>query len=175
MSRRDPKFDAYVLKIHEVLDQLDYYKLLGVDRQTGVSGVRKAFYAIAAKFHPDRNRDAEPAIHKALYEIFKRLNEAYRVLCDPERRKMYDECLSQGKVRLEQDTRRSLTPKSPEDTIKSRPARQFYHEAAEELKKGSLMNADLHIKVAASHEPNSPAIIQLAKQILEAKKAKKKK
>ncbi|MCP4674809.1 MAG: DnaJ domain-containing protein [Deltaproteobacteria bacterium] len=172
MSNRDPQFDAYVLKIYEVLDQLDYYRLLGVDSKAGVSAIRKAFYAIAAKFHPDRNRDADPRIKKALYNIFKRLNEAYRILCDAQKRVLYDKGLQAGKVRLEQDSRRKNAPQNPEDTIKSRDARQFYRQAATELKKGSLMNAELHIKVAASREPRSEAIKDLAKQIMEAKQKK---
>ena len=172
MSNRDPQFDAYVLKIHEVLDQLDYYRLLGVDREAGVSDIRKAFYSITAKFHPDRNRDAGPRIKKALYDIFKRLNEAYRILCDAPKRALYNKGLLSGKVRLEQENRRKTGPENPEDTIKSRDARQFYRQAATELKKGNLMNAQLHIKVAAGREPRSEAIKDLAKQIMEAKRKK---
>ncbi len=172
MTTRDPNFDAYVLKIYAVLDRLDYYRLLGVDQRAGATAVRKAFYAIAAKFHPDRNRDAEQQIQTALYDIFKRLNEAYRVLCDPERRTQYNQGLTEGRVRLEQTGRKTSVPKNPEDTIRSRDARQFYRQAAEELKKGNLMNAELHIKVASGREPQSEAIKNLAQQIIQAKKKK---
>jgi DnaJ-class molecular chaperone len=175
MSNRDPNFDQYALKIHAVLDRLDYYRLLGVESSAGAATIKKAFYAIASKFHPDRNRDAEEAVQKALYDIFKRLNEAYRVLLDPARRKQYDQGLAGGKIRLEQDKRKGSGPQKPEDTIKSRDARQFYRQAAGELEKGNLMNAELHIKVAASREPNSPAIKELAGKIMEAKKKPKKK
>jgi len=171
---RDPNFDAYALKIHHVLDRLDYYRLLGVDPKAGVTDIRKAFYAIAGKFHPDRNRDADDKVKKALYDIFKRLNEAYRVLCNPTKRQAYAENLANGKVRLEQDTRQKTGPKNPEDTIKSREARQFYRQAAGELKKGNLMQADLHIKLAISREPGSKAIKELIAEILKAKKANKK-
>ena len=173
MTRRDPNFDAYVLKIHGVLDRLDYYRLLGVESGAGVSAIRKAFYAIAAKFHPDRNRDAEEGTRRALYDIFKRLNEAYRVLCDPERRRAYDEGLAKGKVRLEQEQRRGATPKIPEDTIRSREARQFYRQAAEELKNSNLMKAALHIKVAKAREPANQAIKDLDAEIEAAKVQKK--
>ncbi len=171
---RDPNFDAYVIKIYNVLDRLDYYRLLGVDQKAGASAIRKAFYAIAGKFHPDRNRDADEHVSKALYDIFKRLNEAYRVLCNPSRRQAYDANLSDGKVRLEQDSRKSIGPKNPEDTIKSREARQFYRQAADELKKGNMMQADLHIKLAKSREPGSKAINGLIAKIQAEKKNKKK-
>lgn len=172
MSNRDPNFDAYVLRIHEVLDRLDYYKLLGVDHAAGVTDVRSAFFIIAAKFHPDRNRNADEAVQKAIYDIFKRLNEAYRVLCDQERRKMYNENLTQGKVRLDQDIRKTNVPKTPADTIGSRKAREFYQQADEALKKGDLMTADLRIRLAQSQDKGNPAIKELADQIRAAKKKK---
>jgi curved DNA-binding protein CbpA len=175
MNKRDPQFDAYVLKIHEVLDRLDYYRLLGVDPKARHADVRKAFYAIAAKFHPDRNRNADPRVQRALYDIFKRLNESYRVLGDPQKRATYDEGLRSGEVRFVQDMRRNKGPRNPEDSIQSPQARQFYRQAADELEAGNLMNADLHLKVAASREPGSQAIVDLAEKLKAAKQEAKNK
>jgi curved DNA-binding protein CbpA len=152
MTARDPAFDAYVLQIHGVLDRLDYYRLLGVDRGARIPEIKRAFFGIAARFHPDRNRDAVPAVGAAIYEIFKRLNEAYRVLCDHEKRKAYDAALAEGKTRLSTEDRRVAQPKTPEDSIQSREARQFYREAAAALEAGNLMQAELHIRVARSRE-----------------------
>jgi len=174
MNKRDPKFDNYVIRIHEVLDRLDYYKLLGVAHDAGVSDIRNAFLTIAAKFHPDRNRDADKTVEEALYDIFKRLNEAYRVLCDQDRRKLYNETLAQGKVRLDQDIRKASVPKKPIDTIRSRKAREFYQQAEDALETGDLMKADLHIKLAKSQGKGNKAIQELADKIAEGKKNKKK-
>jgi DnaJ-class molecular chaperone len=159
-GKRDPSFDAYVLKIHEVLDKLDYYRLLGVGQAARIPEIKKAFYSIAAKFHPDRNRDADEVVRAAIYEIFKRLNEAYGVLNDYERRQAYDTGLAEGKVRLEQETRRTMVPKTAEDTMKSREARQFYRQAAEAFKGGNLLQAELHIKVARTREGKGNAAIE---------------
>ena len=175
MTTRDPQFDDYVLKIYAVLDRLDYYRLLGIGHESRVPEVKKAFFTIAAKFHPDRNRDAPDEVRKAIYDIFKRLNEAYRVLSDHEKRKRYDKGLGQGEVRLSQEGRRTTGPRSVEDTMKSREARQFYRQAAEAFKAGNLMQADLHIKVARGREGPHEAIDELAAQIREAMTAKKKK
>ncbi len=176
MANRDPEFDAYVLKIHAVLERLDYYRLLGVDTGARVPQVKKAFYGIAAKFHPDRNRDAHPKVKMAIYDIFKRLNEAYRVLCDPERRTAYDTGLKCGETRLKQENRRTSAPQSPEDTIKSREARQFFRQAGEALKTGNIMQAELHIKVAKAREIEPNAVIEsLFAQVQVAKDEKKKK
>ncbi len=174
MSERDPKFDEYVLKIHGVLNRLDYYRLLGVAPGVSRSELKKAFYKIARKFHPDRNRDADETVSAALYDIYKRLNEAYGVLGNDDRRKAYDENLKQGKVRLEQDIRLSMFSKKPEDRIKSRQARDFYVQAKEALEQGNLIQADLCIKLALGKESDSPVIVELFKTIKEAKKSKKK-
>jgi len=171
---KDPAFDDYVLKIHAVLDRLDYFRLLGVERNARIPEIKKAFFAIAAKFHPDRNRDADPRTVQAIYDIFKRLNEAYRVLCDHEQRKQYETCLAQGKNRLTFEDRRAAVPRSPEEMIQSREARQFFIKARDEFKQGNLLQAELNIKMARSREGENAAIEFLGAQVAAAKAEKEK-
>jgi curved DNA-binding protein CbpA len=64
----------------------DHYEVLAVSCDAPDEVIRAAYRALAAKFHPDKNptdRDAELKL--------KRLNAAFAVLGDPERRKQYDE------------------------------------------------------------------------------------
>ncbi|NMC62146.1 MAG: DnaJ domain-containing protein [SAR324 cluster bacterium] len=70
----------------------DYYKTLGVARDATPDAIKKAYRKLASKYHPDVNKakDAE--------EKFKALNEAYEVLSDPEKRKLYDELGSNWKA-----------------------------------------------------------------------------
>jgi curved DNA-binding protein len=63
----------------------DYYKLLGVDRKASQEDISKAFKKQARKHHPDLNPGDEQAETR-----FKEINEAYEVLKDPEKRKLYD-------------------------------------------------------------------------------------
>lgn len=63
----------------------DYYNVLGVARDADVKAVRTAFRNRAKEMHPDVNRDDPTAEEK-----FKDLNEAFEVLSDPGKRKMYD-------------------------------------------------------------------------------------
>lgn len=64
----------------------DYYEVLGVARSAPSDEIKKAFRKLAMKLHPDKN----PGDKKA-EERFKEINEAYDVLQDVEKRKMYDQ------------------------------------------------------------------------------------
>lgn len=67
------------------MEYKDYYKILGVERSANQDDIRKAFRRMAAKYHPDRNRDA------GAEDRFKEVNEANEVLGDPEKRAQYDQ------------------------------------------------------------------------------------
>ncbi len=64
----------------------DYYQVLGVERSATKEEISKAFKKLARKHHPDLNKDDPKA-----EERFKEINEAYEVLKDPEKRKLYDQ------------------------------------------------------------------------------------
>ncbi len=63
----------------------DYYNILGVDQNAGSKQIKEAFRQLALKYHPDRNQDNPAAVEK-----MKRVNEAYAVLSDPQKRREYD-------------------------------------------------------------------------------------
>src|SRR5262245_22235231 len=68
------------------MEFIDYYKILGVDKNASADDIKKAYRKLARKLHPDLNPNDKEA-HKKFQEI----NEANEVLSDPEKRKKYDQ------------------------------------------------------------------------------------
>jgi molecular chaperone DnaJ len=69
----------------------DFYKVLGVERNASEEELKKAYRAMAMKYHPDRNKDDKEAETK-----FKEVSEAYEVLKDPQKKSAYDRFGSQA-------------------------------------------------------------------------------
>lgn len=65
---------------------IDYYKVLGIDKNATQEEIRKAYRKQAKKYHPDINKEDPQA-----KERFQEINEANEVLGNPEKRKKYDE------------------------------------------------------------------------------------
>ena len=58
----------------------DYYKTLGVKKESTKEEIKKAYKKLAKKYHPDLNKDPSSA------DKFKEINEAASVLADPQKR-----------------------------------------------------------------------------------------
>ncbi|MDD2696777.1 MAG: molecular chaperone DnaJ [Candidatus Pacebacteria bacterium] len=59
----------------------DYYQILGISRQASQDEIKKAYYKLAHKYHPDKGGDEKK---------FKEISEAYRILSNKERKAQYD-------------------------------------------------------------------------------------
>lgn len=65
----------------------DFYKILEVDKSASQDEIKKAYRKLALKWHPDKNPDNMTEADKK----FKEISEAYHILSDPEKKKIYDQ------------------------------------------------------------------------------------
>ena len=67
-----------------ILEKKNYYDILGVEKTADDNQIKKAYRKLAIKFHPDKNKA------KSAEEAFKKVNQAFCVLSDKNKRKNYD-------------------------------------------------------------------------------------
>lgn len=70
---------------------MEYYELLGLNKDASAQEIKKAYRKLALKYHPDKNQG-----DKAAEEKFKEISEAYAVLSDPDKKNQYDTYGSTG-------------------------------------------------------------------------------
>mgnify|MGYP000381480979 FL=1 len=73
-------------KVTAMAAKRDYYEILGIDKNADDNTIKKAYRKLAKKYHPDQNAGNAQAERQ-----FKEVTEAYSVLSDPEKKKLYDQ------------------------------------------------------------------------------------
>jgi tetratricopeptide (TPR) repeat protein len=80
-----------VLSLKEKLPSLNYYQILGVAKNASEDDIKKAYFHLARKFHPDRfDRTISPEDRVQIEDVFDQITKAYRTLTSREERKEYD-------------------------------------------------------------------------------------
>ncbi|KAI9297477.1 heat shock protein DnaJ, partial [Neoconidiobolus thromboides FSU 785] len=64
---------------------MEYYEILGVSATASGGEIKKAYYVLAMKYHPDKNQE------EGAEEMFKKISDAYQTLSDPKLRQKYNE------------------------------------------------------------------------------------
>jgi DnaJ-related protein SCJ1 len=71
-----------VILIVQAIEEEDFYKLLEVSRDASPDTIKKSFRKLSIKYHPDKNPNMK--------DMFLKINRAYEILSDPEKKKVYD-------------------------------------------------------------------------------------
>jgi len=99
--KADPTADSSavseVLAFRETMAQKNFYQLLGVARTASEEDIKKAYFQMARRFHPDRfDRKTVAAFKAPIDEVFDAITNAYRVLSNKDKRAAYDTGASTG-------------------------------------------------------------------------------
>jgi curved DNA-binding protein CbpA len=85
----DPR--AEVNALFALVHDADHYRVLGVERAAAGAEIKRAYYALAKRFHPDRfQRDADASLRQQIEAAFMKITQAYETLQDARARAAYD-------------------------------------------------------------------------------------
>lgn len=164
-QRKDP-FTLHIEALFNKLDQLTYYQLLNVSSSTGIDDIKIAFYRFARIYHPDLHRDKSQNIQEKVDKIFKRMNEAYRVLTDSHQKKMYEIALARGEKRIyATKSSEKINIIAPEAALRTLDGKKHFKVALSYLKAGNYQLAKLNFQLALSNEGPLPIITNKLKEI----------
>ena len=162
--------------LHEIVDDLDYYQLLKIEPTCAQSAIGAAFKKESQTLHPDKS-PAELK-EKATY-IYTAINEAHRILKDPDSRLVYDGLLSMGQIRVEDTALKTGSERSssndPTKAAQTDQAKKYWLLALADMDAKRFESAILNIKFAMQFEPKNEVFqewLQKAKE--ESKKAPQK-
>lgn len=160
---------AEIRALAEILDELDYYRVLEVAMGAPASEIRAAYHRASRRFHPDGHRDLGADLKPSLARIAKRVTEAYSILRDPRRRKVYDQQLvaSAGRIRMplvnasaeaERQSREQREGRTPN-------GRRYFMLAQADLGRGDKVAAERNLRTALTFEPDNGVFKQLLQEL----------
>ncbi|MBI4851736.1 MAG: DnaJ domain-containing protein [Acidobacteria bacterium] len=90
-EQEEAKFKQEVTRMLAFFASADLYEILGVTRRATEAEIKKAYYQLAKKYHPDRAHKASaPELKVTAEKVFSKIREAYEKLSDTDSRKRYD-------------------------------------------------------------------------------------
>jgi curved DNA-binding protein CbpA len=99
-----------LLVLDEQVDELTHYQFFGVDRDAPQGAIKKSYFKLSKRYHPDKHfRKEIGPYEEKLENVFQKITRAYRTLSNPEQREEYDEELA------EEETRET-SPETDEET-----------------------------------------------------------
>ena len=168
------KLREQLLEDYSRMIQQDYFSLLGVTPEDSKAAMRKAYFALAKQFHPDRflQHRLSDELKGKLNELFQRIGEAYETVSNPTRGKHYrEELKSKGnpkQPKLEDLLRAETAFQKGRHLLRSR----HFSEACRQLKTAYDISPEEpeymtpYAYALLKNNPDNPAVREQARQIL---------
>jgi len=147
-----------VRALASLVDELDYYQLLEISRDAPASAVKRAYYAVTRRLHPDANRDLPGPDRESLEGVARRVSEAYQVLRDGRRRKAYDAQLGSGsstRMQLAEAEAQAEKEALEHHSGHTPNGRRFFNLARADIDRGDLSAASRNLRTALTFEPSN--------------------
>jgi DnaJ-class molecular chaperone len=157
-----------------IMDELDYYQLLGVEPKASTAEIRKAYHGSSRIFHPDANRNLAEDLRAHCGRISKRISEAYCVLRDARRRQAYDAKRGEGsnlRIQIAEAKNAHVERRRAEARGATAQGCQFHGKAEADIKAGNLAGAIQNLQMALTFEPGNVGFKTLVGELKERQKA----
>lgn len=160
----DPQFLQEVEALSQALDALDYFGILKLPQTAGVAEIRAAYHRESRAYHPDRFAALpDEALRERIGRIYRRINEAYTVLRDDQKRKKYVADVSgpdrPGKLRFteadEAEVKDAQKKKIEEQLGQTPNGRKFFAAALADIEGGRWEAAERNLRSALMYEPQN--------------------
>ena len=122
---------------------MNHYTVLRIGKNATSEEIRKAYLALAKKFHPDKSSNKEEA--EKMNEKFSQIVKAYKTLLDADKRSEYDKTLSSVSYK-----------EKVEKTPRTVQAKMAFKNGTEYYKSGDFWRAEKYFKSAVSLSPETP-------------------
>ena len=152
-----------------LLDSLDYFQVLKVERTATTAELKAAFYRESRLYHPDRVFHVEdPALKANVHRVYKRVTEAWSVLRDEEKRRKYLADVSgpmrEQKLRWTEESEVERKRAREEEVGATPNGRKFYAAGVAAVEAGRLEEALRNFKAALMYEPQNARYKEMAEQ-----------
>lgn len=143
--------------ITEILSELTHYQLLGLKPDCAQEAVDAAFRNESRRLHPDRAAaGATPELKAKANDVFKSINEAYRVLRDPDLRRAYDDAQAEQSGRQEDEARRSAeAARDPSKAARTPKGEKYWKMALQCWDAKDYTGCKMQAQFALTFEPDN--------------------
>ena len=167
--------------IHDLLPDLDYYRILQLDYGAPQRNIDTAFRRESRRLHPDRYaRIGDSALQEKVTAVYRLINEAYRCLKDPDLRARYDLELLQGSKRMSSQARAGVAhdaaSQNPEQAARTPKGEKYWKMALKCWEDKDYKGCSIQIQFALAFEPDNKVFkewLEKAKQAFDSDKDKK--
>ena len=165
--------------IHELLPDLNYYQLLQLKEDCPQNDIDAAFRTEGRRLHPDRvAAGSDEAGRQQANDVFKAINDAYRVLRDPDSRSSYDNERRGGKIKMDDEARKvaaedAAARNDPTKAARTDKGGKYWKMALTNWNDRDFSGCVMNIQFALTFEPSNEVFkewLGRAKVALEEKK-----
>ncbi|MFM2246949.1 MAG: hypothetical protein RL071_3023, partial [Pseudomonadota bacterium] len=154
------RYAVEIETLAELLPELDYYRILLVDKNADQEAVGEAFRRESRRLHPDRSATlSDEVVKDKANDVYRLINEAWRVLKDPEGRARYDLLLADGVLRMTDDAKAGAASDKragdPESAVTHPKAEKYWKMALRDFNDGQFKSCVMNIQFALNFEPGN--------------------